>query len=130
MTIQKTKSIEYCSILINCSQLVLRLSHNEIKESYSDNPMYVKEYIVKGICENIIDILFDDEGATLSCTFEENNTCNTSYIFFDDLDEVGNYVSYLNNKFTYDYIQNCWILPESFLSIERTNDDIYFKSFC
>ncbi len=45
MTIKQTSSTEYCAILINCSSLILRLSHDQIKESYSDNPMYVAEYI-------------------------------------------------------------------------------------
>ncbi|WP_165025910.1 MULTISPECIES: hypothetical protein [unclassified Dysgonomonas] len=129
MATQQTISNEYCAILINCSSLVLRLSHDKIKESYSDNPMYVKEYIAKGVKENIIDILFDDQRATLSCTFDENNICNTSYIFLDNLDELGYYIIYLNGKYDYDYIRNRWTLPNSFISIEKTKDDIYFKSF-
>lgn len=129
MTTQQTSSNEYCAILINCSSLVLRLSHDEIKESYSDNPMYVAEYIENGVKENIIDLLFEDQKATLSCTFDKNNTCNTSYIFFDNLDELNNYISYLNKTYAYDYIRSCWTLPNSFISIEKTKDDIYFKSF-
>ena len=129
MTTQQTISTEYCAILINCFSLVLRLSHDEIKESYSENPMYVAEYIENEIKENIIELLFDDQKATLSCAFNENNTCNASYIFFDDLDELSNYISYLNKTYKYDYIKTCWVLPNSFISIERTKDDIYFKSF-
>ncbi|MBF0577557.1 hypothetical protein [Dysgonomonas sp. GY617] len=129
MTIQEITSNEYCAILINCAHLVLRLSHDKIKEDYSDNPMYVKEYIAKEVKENIIDILFDDERATLSCTFDENNTCNASYIFLDNLDELGYYITYLNDKYEYDYIRNRWVLPDSFVSIEKTEDDICFKSF-
>lgn len=91
--------------------------------------MYVKEYIAKGVKENIIDILFDDEKATLSCIFDESNTCNASYIFLDNLDELGYYITYLNDKYDYDYIRNRWVLPDSFVSIEKTEDDICFKSF-
>lgn len=91
--------------------------------------MYVKEYIAKGVKENIIDILFDDERATLSCTFDKNNTCNASYIFLDNLDELAHYITYLNDKYDYDYIRNRWVLPDSFVSIEKTEDDICFKSF-
>lgn len=129
MTTQEKISIEYCAILINCSSLVLRLSHDEIKESYSDNPMYVAEYIENGIIENLIELAFDDQKATLSCAFDENNSCNASYIFFDDLDELSNYISYLNKTYQYDYIKSCWVLPNSFISIEKTKDDICFKSF-
>lgn len=129
MATQETNSTEYCTILINCSSLVLRLSHDEIKESYSDNPMYVAEYIENEVKENIIDLLFEDQKATLSCTFDENNTCNASYIFFDSLDELSNYITYLNKTYAYDYIQNRWVLPNSFISIEKTKDDICFKSF-
>ena len=129
MTTQEKISIEYCAILINCSSLVLRLSHDEIKESYSDNPMYVAEYIENEVKENIIDLLFEDQRATLSCTFDKNNSCNTSHIFLDDLDELSNYISYLNKTYAYDYIQNHWVLPNSFISIKKTKDDICFKSF-
>lgn len=129
MTTQEKISTEYCAILINCSSLVLRLSHDQIKESYSDNPMYVAEYIENGVKENIIELLFEDQKATLSCAFDENNNCNASYIFLDNLDELNNYISYLNKTYAYDYIQNHWVLPNSFISIEKTKDDIYFKSF-
>ncbi|WP_165041332.1 hypothetical protein [Dysgonomonas sp. ZJ709] len=129
MATQEKISIEYCAILINCSSLVLKLSHDEIKESYSDNPMYVAEYIENGVKENMIDLLFEDQKATLSCTFDKNNSCNASHIFFDDLDELNNYISYLNKTYAYDYIRSYWILPNSFISIEKTKDDIYFKSF-
>ena len=61
--------------------MVLRLSHDEIKESYSDNPMYVAEFIEDEVKENIIELLFEDQKATLSCTFDENNTCNASHIY-------------------------------------------------
>lgn len=129
MATQETISNEYCAILINCSSLVLRLSHDEIKESYSDNPMYVAEYIENEVKENIIDLLFEDQNATLSCTFNKNNSCNASHIFFDDLDELTNYISYLNKTYAYDYIQNHWVLPNSFISIKKTKDDICLKSF-
>ncbi len=129
MTIKQTSSTEYCAILINCAHLVLKLSHDEIKESYSDNPMYVVEYIENEVKENIIDLLFEDQKATLSCTFDENNSCNASHIFFDHLDELSNYISYLNKTYAYDYIRSYWTLPNSFISIEKTKDDIYFKSF-
>lgn len=129
MTIQEEISTEYCSILINCSHLVLRLPHNKIKEDYSDNPMYVMEYIAKEVSESIIDILFDDQSATLSCTFDESNSCNASYIFLENLEELSSYISYLNKNYDYDYIQNRWVLPDSFLNIKKTNDDICFKSF-
>lgn len=129
MTTQEKTSIEYCAILINCSSLVLRLSHDEIKESYSDNPMYVAEYIENGMIENLIELAFDDQKATLSCAFDENNSCNASYIFFDNLDELNNYISYLNKTYAYDYIQNLWVLPNSFISIKKTKDDIFFVSF-
>lgn len=129
MATQKTNSSEYCAGLINCASLILRLHHDEIVDQYSDNAMFVKDYIEKGVHEKIIDIVFEDEKATLACTFDENNGCNISYIFLDNLDEVGSYIAYLKNEYDYDYIRNCWLLPNSYLSIKSTEDDIYFESF-
>lgn len=92
--------------------------------------MYVAEYIENEVKENIIELLFEDQKATLSCTFDKNNSCcNASHIFLDDLDELNNYISYLNKTYAYDYIQNRWVLPNSFISIKKTKDDICFKSF-
>lgn len=61
--------------------------------------MYVAEYIENEVKENIIELLFEDQKATLSCTFDGNNTCNASHIFFDSLDELSNYISYLNKTY-------------------------------
>ena len=46
--------------------------------------MYVAEFIEDEVKENIIELLFEDQKATLSCTFDENNTCNASHLFLEN----------------------------------------------
>lgn len=130
MTIPKIGSASReCAGLINCTQLVLRLTHDEIREGYSNNPLYLTECIENGIHQNSIEIRFDDKRATLSCSFDANNICITCHIFLDNVKEIFNYITYLQNTYSYDFIRCCWLLTDkSYLSVRTTKDDIFIVS--
>lgn len=114
------------SNLINYASSVLKLSEQEIRDKFSDAPICLMEYIEKGVHEHIIEIRFDEEYATLSCSFDKSNKCNCSFLFTDDMDDIDFYIRYFNNTYDYDYIRSGWILPNCYLSIKTIDKEICF----
>lgn len=109
---------EACNIL-NCSL-------SEVRLKYSDYPTCLMEYIEKGIRDNIVEIRFDNENSTLSCGFDEKNQCDICYLFFDDIEVIEDYITYLNDKHDYDFMRSSWILSNCYMKINITKDDRFF----
>ncbi len=82
------------------------------------------EYVEKGIHENIFEIRFDDENATLSCGFDDVDQCNICYLFFDNLKIIDDFVFYLSDKHEYDFVQSRWILSNCYMKIKAMKDNI------
>lgn len=124
-----TKQIDYCtqcfSKLIHSASSVLQLSFPEVKKRYGDYPICLMYYTEKNIKEDIIEIRFDSEQATLSCTFDMDSACKSSYLFLDHLECLTECIEYLNANYTYDYINCQWKLPDCWLSLKKTKDDTY-----
>lgn len=116
----------YISNLISNASDVLNYSLTEIKKKYSEMPICLMEYIEKGIHENIFEIRFDDENATLSCGFDDNKQCNICYLFFDDIEVIDEYITYLNDRHDYDFMRSSWILSNCYMKIKITKDDRFF----
>ena len=112
--------------LISNASDVLNYSLTEIRKKYSEMPICLMEYIEKGIQENIFEIRFDDENATLSCGFDDNNLCNICYLFFDDNEVIDEYITYLNDRHDYDFMRSSWILSKCYMKIKITKDDRFF----
>lgn len=121
---------KYCSLLINSAHSVLGLSHVQIVNILSDKPMFVVDYIEKGNHEYIIYIPFSAQKAILYCIFDKDKICEMSYIVLENLEEVDNYIAYLQYYYDYDHIQNHWLLPDSYLAIRKTENDIIFMFSC
>lgn len=54
------------------------------------------EYIERGVHENIVEIRFDEEYATLSYSFDKKNKYDYSFLFTDDMDDIDFYINYFN----------------------------------
>ena len=119
----------YAEVLeIACS--VLDLSFKTIQEKYAGIlPICISKYIEKEEQDNIIEIRFDDAKTTLSCSFNEENQCDASFLFFDDTNSIEHIISFMNSYYSYDFIRSRWILPECYLAIKPTKTDIHIMIY-
>lgn len=105
---------------------VLNYSLTEIRKRYSHMPICLMEYIEKGIKENVFEIRFDNENATLSCGFDDKKQCNIYYLFFNNPKIINDFTLNVNERYDYDFIQSRWILPNCYLKIKVFKDDTCF----
>jgi len=107
--------------LTNHAVSVLNLFFKEIKVRFANHPICLMEYHEKGAYEKTIEIRFDPEQASLSCILNEEKICDIAYLFFDNHLTVGNYIQYLNENFTYDYLTAKWSISDWKISIKRVD---------
>lgn len=125
MTTQTCNKEQALSKLINYASSTLGLSFLQIQKKYNDYPICLMYYMEKDAKEDIIEVRFDQEQATLSCVFDKDATCKSSYLFLDNLEHLTGCIKYLNSIYRYDYLECQWKLPHCQLTLKKTDDDVY-----
>lgn len=108
--------------LIAHSSSVLKLSLPQIKEKYSDYPLCLMDYIEKDIYEKSIEIRFDKEGVTLTCTFNENGICDATFLFPDSDDLIEAFVGYLTEHHDYSFVRSRFMLGNCYLKVKELKE--------
>jgi hypothetical protein len=124
MTTQTYNKELSLSRLISYASSILGLSYLQVKKRYDDYPICLMYYMEKNTKEDLIEVRFDQEQATLSCVFDKDSTCKSSYLFLDNTESLTEYIEYLNSIYKYDYLECQWRLPGCWLTLKRTDDDV------
>lgn len=118
------------SKLITDAGSALRLSDQQIKEEFSSYLVCVIDYYDRGETEYAIEIRFDDEKAAITCLFDNNQRCDTAFIYPDHVCPLTDYVNYFNSLYEYDYIGCRWILSIGYLYMKKPKEGICFMISC
>lgn len=130
MLLEKTFNEKVFSTLITHAGSVLRLTDQQIKEKFSSYLVCVIDYYEREETEYAIEIRSDNEQATITCLFDNNQRCDSAFIFPDHLCPLIDYVNYFNSLYEYDYIGCRWILSIGYLYMKKSKDGICFMVSC
>lgn len=108
--------------LIKHASSVLNLSISQIKEKYMQYPMCLMDYIEKDIHEKSIEIRFDKDEVTLTCTFNEEGNCNTTFLFPDNDVLIDDFVSYLTEHHDYNFVRSRFMLGNCYLKVKELKE--------
>lgn len=122
MTTKELPTEQLYSKIIEQASSVLKLSISQIKEKYTDYPLYLIDYIEKDIQEKSIEIRFHKEGVTLTCTFDKDGNCDESFLFPDDDQLVEDFVSYLTDHHDYSFMRSRFMLGNCYLKIKELKE--------
>ena len=122
MTTKEIPTEQLYSKIIEQASSVLKLSISQIKEKYTDYPLYLIDYIEKDIQEKSIEIRFSIEGITLTCTFDKDGNCDESFLFPDDAQLVEDFVSYLTDHHDYSFMRSRFMLGNCYLKIKELKE--------
>lgn len=122
MTKKGTDLESYYFKFIEHASSVLKLSLPQIKEKYADYPLYLIDYIEKDINEKSIEIRFDKDNSTLTCTFDEDGNCDTSFLFPDDDKLIEEFVGHLTEYHDYSFMKSRFILGNCYLKIKELKE--------
>lgn len=118
-------------ILIGYAKSMLGYSFEELKRNYISYPISITVHIDKKInaFEKNIEVRYDNQDATVSCSFNKADKCNVTYLFFDTQDDENNFIEYLSRSFRFDYRGNHWSLDNCYLKIKQAKDFSCFYIF-
>ena len=122
MTTKEIPTEQLYSKIIEQASSVLKLSISQIKEKYTDYPLYLIDYIEKDIQEKSIEIRFHKEGVTLTCTFDKDGNCDESFLFPDDAQLIEDFVSYLTDHHDYSFMRSRFMLGNCYLKIKELKE--------
>lgn len=122
MTTKEIPTEQLYSKIIEQASSVLKLSISQIKEKYTDYPLYLIDYIEKDIQEKSIEIRFHKEGVTLTCTFDKDGNCDESFLFPDDDQLIEDFVSYLTDHHDYSFMRSRFMLGNCYLKIKELQE--------
>lgn len=122
MTTKEIPTEQLYSKIIEQASSVLKLSISQIKEKYTDYPLYLIDYIEKDIQEKSIEIRFSKEGITLTCTFDKDGNCDESFLFPDDDQLIEDFISYLTDHHDYSFMRSRFMLGNCYLKIKELKE--------
>lgn len=122
MTTKEIPTEQIYSKIIEQASSVLKLSISQIKEKYTDYPLYLIDYIEKDIQEKSIEIRFHKEEITLTCTFDKDGNCDESFLFPDDDQLIEGFVSYLTDHHDYSFMRSRFMLGNCYLKIKELKE--------
>lgn len=105
--------------LTNLGSVSVGLSQQELKNKFPDNPICFVEYYEKVDLGKIVEVRFDEENVTLTCAFNNNEKCNSAYLFFDEHSNILDYMEYIKHTFAYDYLGCRWLLHNCFMTTKK-----------
>lgn len=122
MTTKETLSEQFYTELIGHASSVLKLSLSQIKEKYIDYPLCLMDYIEKDIHEKSIEVRFDKEGVTLTCTFNNEGNCDSTFLFPDSDQLIEDFVDYLTDNHDYSFVRSRFMLGNCYLKVKELKE--------
>ena len=122
MTTKETDLESYNSKFIEHASSVLKLSLPQIKEKYADYPLYLINYMEKDIHETSIEIRFDKENTTLTCTFNAAGNCDAIFLFPDNEKLIEEFVVYLTDHYDYSFMKSRFMLGDCYLKVKELKE--------
>lgn len=104
---------------VTSAQLVLKRSFTDIPSLFSGKELYVYSYEEKS--DKSLEIRLND--ATLSCMFDQANTCESSLLFLDDSNRIDPYINFCNQMYHYDRSLKRWKAKDHIVQIKKDEDD-------
>jgi len=110
---------------IHYATSVVGLSLNEIKEKFSSYPVCVCDLYENGEDSfYYTEVWLDGEQTILTCSLSPDGICKSVLLYLKQLHALADCVNFLNAKYTYDYVESVWVLPDYCLSLEKTVDEV------
>lgn len=115
--------------LLEHAWLILGQSAEALKEKYKIYPICLMEYIEKEVHQHVIEIRFDYEEATISISFDKENNCDASFIFFDSPEDEELLIEHLIDSADYNFKKSSFKLPSCSLKVKETKSETCFYLF-
>ncbi|MCC8145952.1 MAG: hypothetical protein LIO93_05850 [Bacteroidales bacterium] len=99
---QTAFSLEDHAYLLQQISTLMNLTLFEIKYIYQSYPHCIIDYYEKDATEKSMEIRFDKEEVTITCTFNTEGNCNIIYLFADKREGIEMFIERMKEHLDYD----------------------------
>ncbi len=103
---------------------IIGYSFPVISRLFKHNELCIIKYPY-GKFNKVMEIRF--EVLTLSCLFDENDICNSSFLFLDSLEDLKYYINYCDKMYVYNLELHAWMIESYCMRINPYRDDYFFS---
>lgn len=121
----KNRNIKFETLLEHAS-LALGQSIDELKGKYKNYPVCLTDCIEKETHSCVVEVRFENEEATISISFDSENICDGSFLFFDKNEEEDLLIDHLIEMADYNFKKSFFKLPNCFLKIKESKHSLTF----
>lgn len=108
---------------IRSAYSALKCPLTAIFQLFPDREVSLIEYSHNGLNDKLVEVRL--EAATLSCLFDANHRCDTSFLFLDNLDDLAHYIAHCNNTYRYDYLLKVWKATDYSVKVQKGEKDYF-----
>lgn len=108
----------YADILQQTENL-LNCSYQEIKSKYAGYPHCETTYFEKDMKDKSIEIRFDEQEISMTCTFNPEQICDSIFLFPDKVENNYDLITYLEEAYNYNFIDTMWFKSNHYIKIKK-----------
>lgn len=117
------KSFKNRYTTLTCFALVVLQSRLEILNNIFSNHKLTRVNYDCGDGSEVINVVeISLDGATLTCVMDENDVCEMSYLFMDEIDEFEKHVKHCHESYPYNQYLNAWFVSDSYITVGVMDD--------
>lgn len=109
---------------IRSAHRVLKCPLTAIFQLFPDREVSLIDYSHDGLDDKLVEVRL--ETATLSCLFDANHRCDTSFLFLDNLNDLAHYIAHCNAAYRYDYLLKRWKAADHSVDVRKGEKDYFF----
>jgi len=109
---------DYADILLQTENLI-NCSFQEIKSKYTGYPHSETNHFEKDKKDCVIEIRFDAQEITMTCTFNAEQICDSIFLFPDRVESNHELISYLEEAYNYNFIDTMWFKSNHYIKIKK-----------
>lgn len=94
---------------VGCANSMLNCRKEIIKEIFPDSDYCDMNFYSREEDSHEISLELEIEGITFACYFDENDKCNSCFLYLDKTDNTDIYIEICNFFFKYDETAKLWI---------------------
>lgn len=110
--------------LLSHIPVLLNLTLQQIKTLYAGRPHCVMDYFEAGTEEKSIEIRFDEEELTITCTFYPDGICKCIFLFPDKEEAMRQLIAFFTRTYEYDFIKTRWSTGSYYIAVKEYDEPV------
>jgi len=128
--LEPNKSPKACFIyFVGCAVSLFNCTRETIQDIFPDKDYCIIDRYKREEDYHEISLQIDMYGVTLVCYFDDNDRCNSCFVYFSNTENTGLYTDICHNLFEYSETAHLWVMYSGYVKYNEENGRGCFAFF-